>query len=213
MKKVINQSSSVNRFLVLTFVILSFVLTSFAQTSKLGIADEVGLVSEFDVNGLKVLLKRRESAPTVAAGLFVRGGARNINEKNAGIENFMLQVATEGSKKYPREAVRRDLAAIGSGISAGANNDYSVMSMASTRENFDKTWDIFTDLALNPTFEAGDVERVRTAIITGLRDEEVSADNYLEILQDRIIYADHPYANEVSGTIETVFSFKCQRFE
>lgn len=192
------------RILALTLVILALAATGPAQTARTGIADQAALVSEFDVNGLKVLVKRRESAATVAAGLFLRGGARNITAENAGIENFMLETAKEGGKEFSREAVRREIARTGGSIGAGVSHDYSVFSLASTREHFDKSWQIFTDLAMNPAFEKEDVERVREAIITGLRDEAADADNYLQILQDRVIYEKHPYSNDVRGTIETI---------
>src|SRR5215218_869987 len=68
-------------------------------------ASQASAVTEFDVNGLKVIVKRRPSSATVAAGLFIRGGARNITDKTAGIENVMLSVATEGSKKFPRQVL------------------------------------------------------------------------------------------------------------
>ncbi|MEZ5427488.1 MAG: pitrilysin family protein [Pyrinomonadaceae bacterium] len=204
MKLRINNWSALGRIGLLTLAVFTLVGAGFAQTTRTGIAAQAALVTEFDVNGLKVLVKRRASAPTVAAGLFIRGGARNINSKNAGIESFMLNVATEASKKYPREAVRRELASTGGSIGAGSNNDYSVFSLASTQNNFDKSWDIFTDLIINPTFEAEDVERVREGILTGLREQESDADNYLQILQDRVIYANHPYANDVGGTVETI---------
>lgn len=197
----------VSRFFLLTFVFTVFSSAVFAQTTTMSVAEQAALVSEFDVNGLKVLVKRRASAPTIAVGLFVRGGARNINEKNAGIENLMLNVASEASKKYSREVVRRELAGTGSSIGAGSNNDYSVLSLATTRRNFDKTWDIYTDLVLNPTFETADLQRIREGIVTGLREQESDADNYLQILQDRVIYANHPYSNEVNGTIETLNAF------
>src|SRR5215471_17738560 len=38
------------------------------------VAKQAALVSEFEVNGLKVIVKRREGSLTVAAGLFIRGG-------------------------------------------------------------------------------------------------------------------------------------------
>src|SRR6185369_12086956 len=60
------------------------------QSIQSVVANQAALVSEFDVNGLKVLLKRREGSLTVAAGLFIRGGAANINAENAGIETLML---------------------------------------------------------------------------------------------------------------------------
>src|ERR1044071_4159318 len=67
------------------------------------VAKQAALVSEFDVNGLKVLLKRREGSLTVAAGLFIRGGSANITAQNAGIETLMLSAATEATTNFPRE--------------------------------------------------------------------------------------------------------------
>src|ERR1051326_770268 len=59
--------------------------TQAQRTVQSVVAKQAALVSEFDVNGLKVLLKKREGSLTVAAGLFIRGGAANINAENAGI--------------------------------------------------------------------------------------------------------------------------------
>ena len=67
------------------------------QTVQSVVAKQAALVSEFEVNGLKVLMKRREGSLTVASGLFIRGGSSNINAENAGIETLMLSVATEAS--------------------------------------------------------------------------------------------------------------------
>ena len=44
-----------------------------------------GDVTQFEVNGLKVIVKQRPRSRTVALGLFVRGGSSNINTSNAGI--------------------------------------------------------------------------------------------------------------------------------
>src|SRR5262252_2412618 len=90
------------------------------------IARQASLVTEFDVNGLKVLVKKREGSATVAAGLFIRGGVENITPANAGIEAFMLNVATEASASYPRDQMRRDLARFGTSIGGSVNYDYSV---------------------------------------------------------------------------------------
>lgn len=165
---------------------------------------QAAMVSEFDINGLKVLVKRRPSAPTVAVGLFVRGGSRNITDKNAGIENLMLASAIEAGKKYNRQAVRRETSRTGSGMSAAATQDYSVLSMATSRPNFDKVWDVFTDVTLNPAFAPEDIERTRQAILTGLRSSEVSPEGALSAEIARRIYSGHPYANDVDGTVDTI---------
>ncbi|HLM61608.1 MAG TPA: pitrilysin family protein, partial [Pyrinomonadaceae bacterium] len=210
MKAVSHQRSAVNKLILLLFVFLTFTSDGFAQTGRPSITQQANLVTELDVNGLKVLVKRRPNAPTVAAGLFIRGGSRNITDKTAGIEGLMLNVATTGSKKFPREAVRRELARTGSSIGSAVSNDYSAISLASTRQNFDRSWEIFTDLVLNPAFATEDIERARAQISTGLREQETNSDNFLQILQDRVIYANHPYANDVNGTLETISRFSAK---
>ena len=191
--------------IVIAFVLLSTGFAVSAQTVRPdNVATQASLVSEFDVNGLKVILKRRANSPTIAGGLFVRGGARNINDKNAGIENLTLSVAVEAGKTMPRQTVRRELASMGSAIGASAINDYSVISFGTTKQNFDRFWQIYTSVVMDPAFAEEDIKRVREQILTGLRESGTLPESALESLQDKVIYTGHPYANEVVGTASTV---------
>lgn len=174
------------------------------QAAQSVVAKQAALVSEFEVNGLKVLLKRREGSLTVAAGLFLRGGATNINAQNAGIETLMLSAATEGSTNFPRERLRNELSRMGSVIGSSSNNDYSVLSLGTTRMHFDRSWQIFADVALRPSFTKEDVALIQERIIVSLSDDTDSPDVYLQRLQERVAYAGHPYLNRTSGTPETV---------
>lgn len=206
MKVVSGQWSAVGKLFLPALIVLSFVSASFAQqdAGRTSLAAQIAQVKEFDVNGLKVLVKRRPLSPTVAAGLFIRGGVKNVTAQNAGIENFMLSAMTEGSKTFPREALRRELAKTGSTIGSSAGYDYSVVSLASTRQNFDRSWEIFTDLVLNPAFAPADINLAKERILTSLRDDSDDPDGFLQVLQNKVIYANHPYANDPRGTLETV---------
>lgn len=205
MKVVSGQSSVVSKIFLLTLIILSFVSVNLAQDAgKASLASQIAQVKEFEVNGLKVLVKRRPLSPTVAAGLFIRGGVKNVTAQNAGVENFMLSAMTEGSKTFPRETLRRELAKTGSTIGSSSGYDYSVVSLASTRQNFDRSWDIFTDIVLNPAFAPADINLAKERILTSLRDDSDDPDGYLQVLQNKVIYANHPYANDPRGTLETV---------
>jgi zinc protease len=168
------------------------------------ITRQAALVSEFDVNGLKVLVKKREGSQTVAVGLFIRGGVENITAANAGVEALMLNVASEASASYPRDRMRKELARMGTVIGEGVNVDYSVLSMAATRSNFDRSWDIFTDVALRPSFTKEDVELVKARLVASLSDDADEPDTYLQRLQERVAYAGHPYLNRPEGTAESV---------
>jgi predicted Zn-dependent peptidase len=174
------------------------------DTVRSVVAKQASLVSEFDVNGLKVLLKRREGSLTVATGLFIRGGSTNINAENAGIESLMLSVATEATTNFPRATMRRELSRMGTVIGSSSNNDYSVISLGTTRMHFDQSWKIFTDVALRPAFTAEDVSLVQKRMIVSLSDDTDSPDVYLQRLQERAAYAGHPYVNSTTGTPESV---------
>src|ERR1041384_1002070 len=101
-----SQISNVKWFLLLLIICVLTATTALSQPPTTQtpapapdfqsvIARQAALVTEFDVNGLKVLVKKREGSATVAAGLFIRGGVENINTTNAGVEALMLSVASE----------------------------------------------------------------------------------------------------------------------
>jgi predicted Zn-dependent peptidase len=189
---------------VLSFAfVASLTFTTFPQATA-----TAAQITEFDVNGMKVLLKRRPGTPTVATGLFFRGGSQNLTPDNAGIENFTLKAATEASKSYPRATLRKETSRSGTVITSGSNYDYSAVSMISTREAFDTSWKMFVDVALNPTFLAADVDRVRDGLVTGLKAQTDSPEGSLEALTQKTIYAGHAYSNSPDGTIANVSKFR-----
>ncbi|NOT48805.1 MAG: insulinase family protein [Acidobacteria bacterium] len=193
-----------SRFALILFLLSASSLV-FAQNGNLvDFSAQTALVSEFDVNGLKVILKRRPGSATVAGGLFIRGGARNITDKNAGIEQLMLSTAIEAGKTVPRQALRRELASKGSSIGAAVSNDYSAISFGTTKPDFPRIFDLLAKVVLDPAFAEDDLKRNREQILTGLRESGSVPEAALATLQERVIYAGHPYANDVTGTPATI---------
>jgi zinc protease len=195
-----DMSIKVLRPLSLLTVVLS-ALAAYAQSPA-------SQVAEFDVNGMKVLIKKRPGTPTVAAGLYIRGGVRNLTPETAGLENFTLDAATEGSKLFPKEKLRRETSRMGTSIGSSSGYDYSAISLVSTKKSFDQSWQIFTDVILNPAFAPDSVEHVRQNILTGLRSQEDTPEGALEAVNEKLVFAGHPYAIDPDGTVETVTKFK-----
>ena len=208
MQSVIIRFTRADRFAIVLLLLLLVQSTAFGQSTGTSLSAQATLVTELDVNGLKVIVKRRPGSATVAAGLFIRGGAMNATAQNAGLEGFMLSTATEGSVKFPREVLRREIARTGGSISSGSNYDFSVLALASTLEDFDRSWDVFTDVAMNPAFAANDVELTREKILTALRSSEDDPDGFLQVLINRTLNAKTSYENDPNGTIENISRFK-----
>ncbi|MFT3744128.1 MAG: pitrilysin family protein [Pyrinomonadaceae bacterium] len=193
-------------FRSLVLIVIAFASVQFGYSQTVQTA--AGAITEFDVNGMKVLIKRRIGTPTVAAGLYFRGGVKNLTAANAGIEGFALNVAAEATKSYPRQKLRKETSSVGTVITAGASYDFSTLAMACTKQSFDNSWKIFVDVALNPTFAPEDVERVRGTFLTGLRAQNDSPEGALDSANESVLYAGHPYANDPQGTIANITKFK-----
>jgi zinc protease len=186
------------------FVALSILIITCAFADAQSAASQV---SEFDANGMKVLIKKRPGTPTVAAGLFIRGGVRNMTPETAGIENFMLDAATEGSKLFPKATLRRETSRMGTSIGSSSSYDYSAVSLVSTKRNFATSWQIFVDLILHPAFAPESVQHVRDTILVGLRSQEDTPEGSLEALNEKIVFSGHPYALDPNGTPENISKF------
>ena len=78
------------------------------------------------------------------------------------------------------------------------------LSLGTTRMHFDRSWQIFTDVALRPSFTTEDVSLVQKRMVVSLSDDTDSPDVYLQRLQDRVAYAGHPYLNSTTGTPESI---------
>lgn len=161
-------------------------------------------ITELNINGLKVLVKERPGSLTVAAGLFIRGGSRNVTAANAGIEALMLAVATEATVNVPQDQFRRELARTGTMIGSGVNRDYSAFTLGCTREHFDSAWKLFADAAMHPSFDPADFDRVKARQLIALKSDADTPDSALQAQASRILFAGHPYANDPNGTIESI---------
>ncbi len=188
------------KFILIAALFAALPAVGLAQTSA------ASQVSEFEVNGLKVLIKRRPSSPTVAGGLFVKGGAANLTDRTQGIENLMVTSAVEAGSKFSRQTVRRELSRTGSNIAASSGKDFGVYSVTTTRPNFDRIWEIFANVVMEPAFAEEDVARNRSLMLAQLRESETSPESALQVSLDRIIFSGQPYGLRPEGTITTVNS-------
>jgi zinc protease len=164
----------------------------------------LALTEEFVVNGLKVILKENPANEIVSASLYLRGGVFNLTRATAGIEPLIFNTAMNGTKKFPKEVLNAELARMGTQITGNAGQDYSSVSLRCIKPNFDKSWDIFADVILNPTLDPKEVELSRTRLLTGIRQEKDNPDTYLRLIGDSLFYAGNPYALDPTGTEESV---------
>src|SRR5262245_11082904 len=98
-------------------VLLTLVAFAQAASPTRMSAPANGSTTDFvTANGLKTIHRRITGNDVVAAQVYFRGGARNINEKDAGVESLLFEVASEGTKNFSKSEINRELARMGTVI-------------------------------------------------------------------------------------------------
>ena len=160
--------------------------------------------SDFEINGLHVILRRNTATDVIAANLFLLGGVQQLTPQTQGIEALLLSASGKGSRRFPGPRLRQEVARLGSEITIGTGEDFSTYGMKAIRSTFDSTWVLFADRVLSPTLLAVDVESVRSQMITGLRQIDINPDALVSRLADSVTFAGHPYGLATEGTEQSL---------
>jgi zinc protease len=158
------------------------------------------ITSQFEVNGLKVILRRNTATDVVAANLYLLGGSRQLTPQSQGIEALLFAAAERGSRKFPGPKLRQELARVGSLIGVSLNEDWTTYSLKTIRSTFDTSWTIFTDRLLAPTLTQADVDLVRSQMVTAAQRADFQPEAALSRLADSVTFAGHPYGLSTDGT-------------
>ena len=158
----------------------------------------------FEVNGLRVIHRRVTANEVVAANLYLLGGVSQVPANKAGLELLLLESSERGTKKYPREVLERKMARLGSAIVATPSIDWTMVGVRSTVTAFDSTFAIFADRIMQPRLDSGEVEAVRTTIVSGVRQRGDDPEALLNSFSDSVAFAGHPYGTSPLGSEATL---------
>lgn len=158
------------------------------------------LPSTFMVGALRVVHQQRSTSETVAIELFLLGGARQINDRNAGIEPLVLHASAFGSKRYPGAAQAGALASTGSAVHVETDNDWTAFSLRTLRSELDSAWTVFGDRVVSPSLLDRDVLDARRQMVADVAVASTNPDYLLMQVARPIAFAGHAYANDPGGT-------------
>ncbi|HEY9196108.1 MAG TPA: pitrilysin family protein [Mucilaginibacter sp.] len=182
------------KIIITLSILFSGLYTASAQTEA----------TSFDVDGIKVIF-RPTLKEIINVRMFYRGGVTNYPASQAGIESFALEATGEcGTKKYSGN-VYRDLAdKYGINVGSEAEYDYGDIQMECVSKYFNQGWDLFAEAVMNPVFDAGEVELLRSKVVAKVREEQSNPDKRAEQLVLQNAFEGTPYATDPDGTDEVL---------
>jgi zinc protease len=152
-------------------------------------------------NGLQVYLVEAHALPIVTAYLAVRSGSAADPIQLPGLAGFTASMLDEGTTTRDALGIARDVEALGSSLSTGTSTDGSSVFSQSLKKNSERALAIMSEVALQPTFPATEVDRVRNDRLTALLQQRDSPfQTAFKVMWSCLYGPDHPYGHVTLGT-------------
>jgi zinc protease len=152
-------------------------------------------------NGLKIVLAERHSAPVVNFTLMVDSGYSADPASATGTASFEQRMLEEGTPTRDSLKIGEELESLSANFNAGANLDYSLVSLNTLKSTMDASLDIYADLILHPAFPQKEFQRLQKERLAGIQREKVTPQSMALRVVPALIYGNgHPYAVPFTGT-------------
>jgi len=158
-------------------------------------------------NGLEVYFIPKTELPIVRINLVLNCGSRCDPANLKGLANLVSMCIDEGAGEYNALQLSDEIDLIGAHFSVYSDDDSIYITLQVLAEHFNKGFELFKKVLLEPQFNEKDFEREKRKVLTRLiqfRDEpEYLASTAFEFL---LFGKDDPYASPIPGFDSTVNS-------
>lgn len=144
-------------------------------------------------NGLRVIVARSGDQPWFSASLLVEGGDAVEAEAGSAVNEFMADMLTRGAGDLDATEIAARIEQLGGGIFAGGGSSRQTLSVSAPEVNAEQVGALMATVALNPTFDAAELEQLRTESIDGYRVYMRQPGNVAAEASTRLLFGDAPY--------------------
>src|SRR5580693_6186091 len=154
--------------------------------------------------GIEAWFVQDSTVPLIVMEYAFGGGATQDPPDKPGVANLVADLIDEGSENLDSKAFHEHLDRRAIELSFAATRDYFRGSLRMLRDNRDEAFDLLRMSLTSAHFEAADVERIRSEVLSGLRRETSDPGSLAGRKFLKIAFGDHPYGRPASGTLESV---------
>lgn len=157
-------------------------------------------VQEFNLDGIDVLLRESTETPVVTGILFIKGGTSAMPEDElASSEYFAMNlIPGSGTELTSKQRFRRVMLRMVSAFGGSEGRDYSVLTLHSTRENFDTTWKFFSEIITHPVIDQVEFQNLKRNALVGFQSGRNNPEVLARTVIDSIYFLGHPYGRHLT---------------
>jgi predicted Zn-dependent peptidase len=158
-------------------------------------------------NSIPVVMEQVKSSRAFIIGIWVKIGSRHETSEQSGISHFLEHMFFKGTKKRTARDIAVDIDSLGGDINAFTSREQTAFYIKVLDEYVDRGIELLTDIFINSTLPADEVEKEKGVIKEEIKMVEDTPDDYVHDLFSKTIWGETGLGQPVLGRRETVKSF------
>ncbi len=154
--------------------------------------------------GIEAWLVADHANPIISMRFAFRGGAALDPGGKEGLANFAASTLDEGAGELDSKAFQGKLEDLVIRLRFDAGRDNFGGNLKTLVENRDTAFGLLKLALTGPRFDKEPVERIRSQILSGLRQEKEDPGTVARLRLMKTLFPSHPYGRPVEGTEESV---------
>lgn len=156
-------------------------------------------------NGIRLITVPRPDSLSVNILVLVEAGSKYETKNQSGISHFLEHMCFKGTKKRPTAlSISGELDALGAQYNAFTSQEYTGYYVTCLPDKVEQALDIISDMYLNSTFDAKEIEKEKGVIVEEINMIEDIPMRKIQDLFTKLLYGDQPAGWDVAGRVETV---------
>jgi zinc protease len=159
-------------------------------------------------NGVRLILKPNTTNALISLRSTSMGGLRWEDGRNNGINQLIATMLTNGTSHRTSLEIAEHDESIAGHLDGYAGRHLFGLKSSFPSESTSDGLNLFSDVLLNPTFPADELEKEKADHLTAIRNQEDSLATYTIQQYLKKLFPKHPYGMPVLGTIKTIQRLK-----
>ena len=164
-------------------------------------------VKKIEYKGARLMLRKINTTPLIAARIMFEGGGRIEKEETQGLGYLMARTFFMGNKKHNTEELANLVDKTGTVVHASSAKNSFIMTSVFLKNYTDTILDLLKESIDTPSFEDPFFSSEKHVIKEGIKSREDNLSSFTRQLLQKLLYQDHPYKFDILGTLKTVDSF------
>lgn len=150
-------------------------------------------------NGLEVWMVKHDELPIASMNMVFKTGAVAEPKGKEGVGGMAATLLDDGTKTRSAAEIANQQQSLGINIFPNSSWDSTTVGMQTLTANMDKALELYSDVILNPSFPATELEGLRGRSLIGLQQQKTNPNFVGNTAYNKVLYGDHPYGRALGG--------------